>query len=27
VAGSAIFGTDDYKKTISRMKSEVATVR
>jgi ribulose-phosphate 3-epimerase len=27
VAGSAIFGTEDYKKTISLMKSEVATVR
>jgi len=27
VAGSAIFGTQDYKTTISRMKSEIATVR
>ena len=27
VAGSAIFGTDDYKNTISQMKSEVAAVR
>jgi ribulose-phosphate 3-epimerase len=27
VAGSAIFGTDDYKSTISQMKSEVAAVR
>ena len=27
VAGSAIFGTQDYKSTISRMKSEIATVR
>ena len=27
VAGSAIFGTQDYKTTISRMKSEIAAVR
>jgi len=27
VAGSAIFGTKDYKSTISRMKSEIAAVR